>query len=224
MSTVFFRINNLIIMEAVMKISKTKYSLNVESVLSLIESYQEVFENSQVAVTSREGGDNLFDGIGRIVDYKNILEKEFCNINDLFIGTDIERLLNQLKQDGLAYGRVRIMSMPPGKTYSYHMDCETRLHFALKTNDKCMLIVDDEVFRVPSDKNGYIVNTTLPHTAINASSENRIHLVIDLLYPVQRKDDYYIVQNEIMDEEEFGQWLVKTKPPTEPQRMDFYFT
>ena len=206
-----------------MKISKTKYSLNVESVLSLIGSHQEVFENSQVAVTSRKGGDNLFDGIGRIIDYENILEKEFCNINDLFVGTDIERLLNQLKQNGLSHGRVRIMSMPPGKAYSYHMDCETRLHFALKTNDKCMFIIDEEVFRVPNDNSGYILNTTLPHTAINASSENRIHLVIDLLYPVQRKNDYYIVQNEIMGEEEFAQWLIETKPPTEPQRMDFYF-
>lgn len=206
-----------------MKISKTDYYLDVKSILSLIDTYPEIFKNTQVAVTSRQGGDNLFDGIGRIVDYKNVLEKEFSNINNLFLGTDIERLLNNLKNDGLSYGRVRIMSMPPGKAYSYHMDCETRLHFALKTNDKCMFIIDDEVFRVPSDETGYVLNTTLPHTAINASSENRIHLVIDLLYAIKKKDDYYIVQNEIMDQEEFEQWLVEIKPPTEAKRMDYFF-
>ena len=210
-------------MRHVMKILKTEYHLDLESTLSLILTHSDIFKNSQVSVTSREGGDNLFDGISRITDYKNVLEKEFCNINNLFIGTDIERLLNELKYDGLSHGRVRIMSMPAGKTYSYHMDCETRLHFALKTNSNCMLIIDEEVYRVPADGRGYILNTTLLHTAINASHEDRIHLVIDLLYPVQKKDEYYIVQNEILDQEEFDNWLVETKPPTEPKRMDYYF-
>lgn len=205
-----------------MRILKTKYYLDIQSILLLIESNPDIFKNSQVAVTSRQGGNNLFDGIGKIIDYKNVSEKEFCNINDLFIGTDIERLLNELKQDGLAHGRVRIMSMSSGKAYSYHMDCETRLHFALKTNDKCMFIIDEKVFRVPQNGRGYILNTTLPHTAINASSENRIHLVIDLLYPVKKEDDCYIIQNKIMNQNEFDEWLVKIKPPTESKRMDYY--
>jgi len=204
-----------------MKILNTRYTLNIGQVASLIKS-QGIFKNPQVSVTSRKGLDNYFDGVGRITDY-DAEERDFNKINDMFIGTDIERVLNQIQSDGLSYGRVRILNLEPGKTYSYHMDCETRLHFAIETNDSCMFIVDDEVIRIPNDGIGYILNTTLLHTAINASHKDRIHLVIDLLYPVKKEDNHYIIQGKPLSEDEFQAWLIETKPPTESKRQDYYF-
>lgn len=201
---------------------KTKYQLNILDSLKLLESIP-VEWDSQLSVKSRTGND-FFDGIGSINDYKNVHETDFDKINEFFLNTDIERILNELKQDGYDHGRVRLMKMKPKSVYSYHMDCEPRLHFALQTNPNAMMIVDDNVIRIPSDGFGYWVDTTKYHTALNASKDEiRIHLVIDLLIPVKQINGKYIVLNKELTQQEFENWLIETKPITEPARQDYYF-
>jgi len=73
--------------------------------------------------------------------------------------------------------RTRVMKMKPKTCYTYHRDWTKRLHIPLITNENCMFIIDDEVKRYPADGNYYIVDTTKMHTAINASFEERIHIV-----------------------------------------------
>jgi len=73
--------------------------------------------------------------------------------------------------------RTRVMRMKPKTCYTYHRDWTKRLHIPLITNENCMFIIDDEVKRYPADGNYYIVDTTKMHTAINASFEERIHIV-----------------------------------------------
>lgn len=208
------------------KINLTGYTINIVEILKILDSVS-VKWTDQLAVTSRTGN-NLLDGIGSITNYPDNLERDFCKLNDLFKNSSIENLLNKLHSDGYTHGRVRIMRMNSKSVYTYHMDCETRLHFALKTNSKAMFIIDDEVFRIPADGYGYLLNTTLPHTAINASLEERIHLVIDLLIPVKKvisnENTKYSLLNKILTEDEFNQWLIETKPYTEASRMDYYFT
>lgn len=208
------------------KLETTKYRLDIQSTLDLLKKVP-VDWNNQLAVTSRNGED-LLDGIGSIRDYPANTERDFSVLNSYFKGSDIERLLNQLYQDGYSHGRVRIMRLYSKSVYSYHMDCEPRLHFALKTNPSSMFIIDDEVFRVPSDGKGYLMNTTLLHTALNCAETERIHLVIDLLIPVTRIHKFYNTEykllNKTLTQFEFDKWLIETKPHTEPKRMDYYFT
>lgn len=207
------------------KFTKTQYHLDIISALSIIESL-DIEWNDQLSITSRTGTD-LFDGVGRRTEYSDCNEKDFGIINREFIGTCIENLLDTIKADGYSIGRARVMRMRPKTTYTYHMDCEPRLHFALTTSSKSMMILDDEVYRVPADGCGYLLDTTLPHTAVNASLENRIHIVINLLIPVTRtvyQDNFtYRVLDMTLTQDEFDKWLVETKPPTEPRRMDYYF-
>lgn len=73
--------------------------------------------------------------------------------------------------------RARIMNLPPKTNYTYHQDPTKRFHIPLITNDSCFFIIDDKVVRYPANGNYYIVDTTKLHTAINASSENRVHIV-----------------------------------------------
>lgn len=201
---------------------KTKYKLDIESILTLLNNVPITWQD-QLSVKSRNGTD-LLDGIGSINDYNNVDEHDFDKINDFFLNTDIHNLLNEIEKDGYSHGRVRIMRMKPKTVYSYHMDCEPRLHFALKTNHSAMMIVDDTVFRIPKDGHGYWVDTTKYHTALNASkNEDRIHLVIDLLIPVKKLGDKFFLLNKEYTQEEFDNWLLETKPPTEPKRMDYYF-
>ena len=67
--------------------------------------------------------------------------------------------------------------MRPYQCYSYHRDQTKRLHIPIITNDKCFLVVDDEVVRTPIEGNSYVIDTTKIHTAVNASFEDRIHLI-----------------------------------------------
>jgi hypothetical protein len=75
--------------------------------------------------------------------------------------------------------RTRIMNMPRATAYGWHYDLTPRIHIPITTNPACMFILNDIVYRMPADGSVYWVDTTLEHTAINASREpfSRIHLV-----------------------------------------------
>lgn len=207
------------------KIVRTAFTLDIKSTLKILDSVPIDWDN-QLCVTSRNGND-LLDGIGSINDYSESNERDFNKLNSFFKNTDIERLLISIRQSGYSYGRVRLMKLHPKTVYSYHMDTETRLHFALDTNQDNMFIIEDEIFRIPVDGFGYHMDTTRYHTAINCSPSIRIHLVIDLLIPVIKlKELYntsYFLLNRRLTQTEFNEWLVETKPITEPERMDYYF-
>ena len=76
--------------------------------------------------------------------------------------------------------RVRLMNLKSKTCYSYHQDQGKRFHIPLITNDNCFFVVDDKIVRYPADGNYYIVDTTKKHTAVNASWEDRIHLIGNL--------------------------------------------
>ena len=73
--------------------------------------------------------------------------------------------------------RTRAMNLRSKTCYSYHKDPTRRIHIPLVTNENCFIIVDDIINRYPADGGYYIVDTTRKHTAVNASWEERIHLV-----------------------------------------------
>ena len=73
--------------------------------------------------------------------------------------------------------RTRVMKMAPKTCYSYHQDPSKRVHIPLITNEKCFFVVADEVIRLPADGNYYVIDTTKLHTFVNASFEDRIHIV-----------------------------------------------
>lgn len=203
-------------------IRKTRYRIDVEKALALLDNVP-VEWTTQLSVRSRDGK-NLLDGIGSINNFGTFSEQDFNKTNEYFLGSVVEDLIYEIENDGYAVGRMRYMRQKPRSTYSYHMDREPRLHFALDTSDQAMLIVDDQVLRIPADGCGYWVNTTLPHTAVNCAASHRIHLVVDLLIPVKKlENSKYNVLGNILDQNEFDQWLVETKPPTEPVRQDFYW-
>lgn len=72
--------------------------------------------------------------------------------------------------------RTRIMKSNPRSCLSLHRDLSKRIHIPLFTNENCFMVIDDQVFRMLPD-NIYLADTTLPHTAVNASFEPRAHIV-----------------------------------------------
>ena len=69
---------------------------------------------------------------------------------------------------------------PDNRAYSYHVDMTKRIHIPLRTNDDCMFMVEDNVYKMPELGQAYMLDTTHKHTALNLSWENRVHAVFCL--------------------------------------------
>tara|TARA_B100000424_G_C22945260_1_gene503114 strand:+ start:766 stop:1224 length:459 start_codon:yes stop_codon:yes gene_type:complete len=113
-------------------------------------------------------------GTGRLDDIDNSV-KEWEQDFKEFLFPELEYVNFILKK--LNMTRTRVMKMAPKTCYSYHQDPSKRVHIPLITNEKCFFVVADEVIRLPADGNYYVIDTTKLHTFVNASFEDRIHIV-----------------------------------------------
>lgn len=73
--------------------------------------------------------------------------------------------------------RTRVMRMRKKTCYYYHKDVTKRLHIPIVTDPHCFLLVDEKMIHLPATGEAYIVDTTKMHTALNASKQDRIHIV-----------------------------------------------
>lgn len=107
------------------------------------------------------------------------VEADFTEVCTIFKGTVFEELLNELKQK-FKIGRVRIMKSMPGTCLTWHSDDTVRVHYPMKTQEGCYMVFEDEVVHL--DQNSWVKTfTKIPHTAMNASEDVRIHLVACIL-------------------------------------------
>lgn len=72
--------------------------------------------------------------------------------------------------------RCRIMISDPKGCMSMHRDASPRVHIPVKTNKDCLMIIDKQCYNLEVG-NCYFTDTTKHHTAVNASRENRIHII-----------------------------------------------
>jgi hypothetical protein len=88
---------------------------------------------------------------------------------------DIPYINSIINEHGLV--RTRIMRMKPKTCLYWHNDYTKRLHIPVVTNPHCFLIVDGEQMHLPATGKAYVIDTTKMHTALNASKQDRIHIV-----------------------------------------------
>lgn len=124
----------------------------------------------QIALQGVQGQTDPFYGIGKLAGLQH---KEPDFIHPIFPEL---KYTNKVLFD-LGMCRSRLMKLKPSACYSYHKDASERIHIPLITNENCFMIIEDELFRYPADGSHYLINTTKMHTAINASKEDRIHIV-----------------------------------------------
>lgn len=72
--------------------------------------------------------------------------------------------------------RTRIMKSDAKSCLTVHQDLTKRIHIPLITNDKCFMAIEDRNYYLEPGKI-YLTNTTLRHTAVNASESLRVHIV-----------------------------------------------
>lgn len=139
--------------------------IDIERILLEIESLP---NDTQVSLQTNDVNNKDHSvGVGRPIKMK-----EFDFIYPIFNVKYINELMKEMK-----LYRTRIMRMKPFTCYSLHKDFSLRLHIPLITNEKCFLVVDNKVIRYPADGNYYILDARKEHTAVNASQEERIHLI-----------------------------------------------
>ncbi len=113
-----------------------------------------------------------FAGTGKTKDLP-AKEKEF--IYPLF---DLPYINSIIKEHTLH--RVGLKKLKSKTCYTYHQDQVKRFHIPIITSERCFFVIEDKIVRYPADGNYYIVDTTKKHTAVNASWEDRIHLLGNL--------------------------------------------
>lgn len=104
-----------------------------------------------------------------------IKESDFIKLCTRFEGTLFEEVYDYLKTKH-AIGRLRIMRSLPKTCLTWHVDETPRLHYPIKTQDSCFMVIENESKHLPQDT-WWLTDTRLYHTAFNASYEERIHLV-----------------------------------------------
>ena len=139
-------------------------SIDIDHILLEIESLPEYDTQLSLQVTSSGSS-----GEGKLNNL-NFLEKDF-NV----FAYDLPYTNSILSELGMY--RTRLMNMKPKTCYSYHWDPTKRMHIPLITNENNFFVIDDEVSRYPADGSYYLIDTTKKHTFVNASFENRLHIV-----------------------------------------------
>lgn len=149
---------------------------------------QDFKQNQQLALTHALGRESWFEAVGSLYDYQKRefikSTNEFTVLNKFFHGSYLEAVWEEVialaSLTGVKIGRVRLMYLPPKSCYSLHADLEEfRYHIPLKTNPQVFFVNDFKVDFMPEVGRLYIFRTRQAHTAVNASFEDRFHLVFD---------------------------------------------
>ena len=118
------------------------------------------------------------DGCGSFKG-KQRLESDYNIFNPFYESTIFETIINDLNAV-----RSRFMVISEHRTYSIHQDKSPRYHLALETNSDAHFLFPSadgsriaDLYHVPVDGHVYWVDTTTPHTFINAGPD-RTHLVM----------------------------------------------
>ena len=87
---------------------------------------------------------------------------------------------------GAVAGKIVIAYLPPGAVIKPHRDSgeyykyHNRIHVPLLTNQNVTMTTDDEEFHMATGK-VYLFQNLKRHAARNASTEGRLHLILDML-------------------------------------------
>lgn len=133
-------------------------------------------EKNQICLTHPPDNESWFAGSGSFIN-----NRTFTEMNMFLVDSYYEQVHHTLMND-YPFNRVRIMKLPGQKCFSLHSDTNKRIHIPIETNEQCLMIIDDEVKRMPADGSAWLTNTTRPHTALNGNLIfDRLHLLFDLV-------------------------------------------
>jgi hypothetical protein len=175
-------------------ITELPYTFNVEKIQFDIQErvfsdpvWNEERWNKLNQFSLRETSD-WFEGVGSLYDYDT---KTWTNATSNFkapctkiAGTYLDHVIKVVEELGqeenVKIGRVRVMRLRPKTCLTLHKDTdEFRFHIPLQTSLKSFFVEGGIVERMPVVGRLYRFKTNNWHTAVNASTEDRTHIVFD---------------------------------------------
>lgn len=108
-------------------------------------------------------------------------EGDYVHVNEPLKGSYFENIFKMLRGFSRERtGRVRLFRREVQTSSSLHRDLDVRFHLALKSTENAFLVFPDKgVFHIPVDGHFYLVDTTVPHFAVNTdSSRERVHMIV----------------------------------------------
>ena len=112
------------------------------------------------------------NGCGSMSRFPDREEQGYSQLNPIFDNTIFKDIVE-------GHFRARFLTMVMHSTYSVHQDKAPRLHLAIDTHPHAYFFwpKQKEFFHIPDDGFVYWVDTTQPHTFVNAGPD-RTHLVM----------------------------------------------
>ena len=166
----------------------------VSETIQILADHKQHFDHySGINLVAPRGGDQqLTFGCGSLYNYDTkqwiVEEKYFDTIIDQFANTYLADTINDValyakEKYNLEVGRSRLMVLRPKSCLTFHtvIGATMRFHIPIVTNPDCMFIhnvPEPIVSKMPTVGQLYTFDSSIPHTAINASREQRVHLVI----------------------------------------------
>ena len=152
-------------------IDDVDHALVKESYLELEKgiNWVEYPNGKQTGLQYHVGSDPWDDAVGRMKPGQTWTDTE---INPYFKGTYFEELISKYK-----LLRTRLLWLKPYSCYSMHRDDSTRVHVPIVTNDRCYFVFRDHGLFNMTAGHVYHVNTLEEHSAMNCSTEWRLHLL-----------------------------------------------
>jgi len=152
------------------KFVKTNKKYNIEKIRNELESIDYAVHSNKNLQTWT-GEYDVFDPVNKDkTDLETFKEEDIteCYYNLPYI--------NSIIKENSLY-RTRVLILNPRECYTYHTDPTPRMHIPVKTNEACMFILNNKVFKMEEEGSLYWIDTTSPHLALNGSREQRIHIV-----------------------------------------------
>jgi Aspartyl/Asparaginyl beta-hydroxylase len=148
--------------------------VDVEKLQQSLEPWTRQLSAGQRQISLRWAGD--FAGTGDLRDTRSnplgYREPDFCDWQP-----HTEYLQQVCTSLGVGpVGRVRLLLLPPNTCYSFHHDAGWRLHIPLQTNANAFMVIHGRLWHLPAGA-AYLTNVEHHHTALNAGSTDRIHIV-----------------------------------------------
>lgn len=156
------------------------------SILSATGDYKDGFQRGhEFFISSLETGATVFDHkraaaeIGFTDPAKHVIPTQMG-------GGYIHEMIEQIKHYGLKPHRARWTVVTHGGYTDWHRDnIETRygvrLHIPIITNEGCSFTTEEGDYHMPADGSCYLVAVNLMHKAVNQGSDDRIHIIMDVI-------------------------------------------
>ena len=111
---------------------------------------------------------------------KHVDESKYTELAPVVRNTYLEKVIEELRAR-FKLGRIRLLTLNPRNSLSFHRDPEPRVHVPIISNPGSLVIVDKFCTHLPANGCAYYMNTKKYHTALNGGESVRLHLVATII-------------------------------------------